>query len=162
MKYRRLLLCLPAALLLSACILPSENANDGETPAPTASAEALFRECETAPAVYAKGGQVLVTLYENGAIPYRWTCHISDPDVMRLVREDTASGEGVPFAAGEAPGYHRFVLEWSADGQVLLTLENQRIPEYSDGQSAPAERRSFALSRRGEEVTIEETTQDDG
>ena len=164
MKRLLLLLCLSVAalpLLASGCKMPIENADRDKTPLETTSEQAQFRECETVPAVYGKDNQVFVTLYENAAIPYRWVCNISDPEIIRLVGENTVSGDGVPFAAGDSPGYHQFVLEWVSDGQVILTLENQRIPEYSDGQDAPAECRSFAISRSGEEVTIEETTEND-
>jgi len=153
-----MLACLSAAVLLlfSGCRhLPSTPVPD-QQPASQSTDES--GNCADLPAIYGEDGKVFVTLYENAAIPYRWVCMVSDTSVLRLVSEKTMDGANWPLAAGDSPSYHQFVLEWVSDGQATLTLENQRIPEYSDGKDKPADCRKFNVSRYGQEVLFEETT----
>lgn len=154
------LLC-AAGLLLSGCRQPrADSAPAPSAAASAASASAADKNEQDACTVCAQTDTVTLTLYENAAIPYRWVCESSDAAVLRLVREQTVDGDGWALAAGDSPGYHTFVLEWVSDGEVELTLENRRLPEYASGDDAPAERRVFSVRRSGDEVFYEELSPD--
>lgn len=158
MKRLMILACLSATILLlfSGCRhLPNTPVPDQQPAAQSTDESGSYADL---PAIYGEGGKVFITLYENAAIPYRWVCMVSDTLVLRLVGEKVVDGADRFLAAGDSPSYHQFVLEWVSDGQATLTLENQRMPEYSDGEDEPAECRKFNVSRYGQEVFFEETT----
>ena len=83
-----------------------------------------------------KVGQVFhFDLYEKESIPYRWTCHISDSDLVNLIydihREDRNSR---PLPGGDS-GSRWYYFEALNPGECTIEMRYGRIDEEEYSES---------------------------
>lgn len=96
-----------------------------------------------------EGDQIIFTLYENQAIPYRWQTSVST-SALSLVSEETVYGEGSMNEAGNSPAYHVFIYEWQQDGEAKIELIHARYG--SDDRSEANVIRTFVAVKHGTDV----------
>lgn len=68
-----------------------------------------------------EGSKVTIVLYENGALPYRWSSEISGLG-MELLEDNSYDDNSFSLQAGVADSYRVFVFECTqeAEGQILI------------------------------------------
>lgn len=112
-----------------------------------------FDDAEDMDEVTVEGDRITFTVYENQALPYRWTSSVHG-EAITLVSEETVEGDGNIFAAGVSPAYHIFVFQWNGDGEAMIELIHARYD--SDDREEAAKIRCFWVTKYGDDVTCAE------
>lgn len=148
MKRKMLVLLCMVMLCVSACANPKEKEK-----APEAGETYDYEDVEEMDEVTVEGNKIIFALYENQAIPYRWTSNVKGSGIT-LISEERVDGQGKMFSAGVSPSYHMFIFEWDTDGEVEIEFIHARY-DSADRDEA-SEIRKFLVTKQGDTVTYVE------
>lgn len=138
--------------MLLLCISACTNSEDiGQTK--ENNTELDYEDVKKMDEVTVEDNKIIFALYENQALPYRWTTNVIG-DGLTLVSEENVDGEGSIFSVGVSPSYHIFTFEWSNDGEVEIELIHARY--NSDDRNEASQIRTFHVTKNGDKITYEE------
>lgn len=112
-----------------------------------------YRELEQMDEITIEDDKIILVLYENQAIPYRWDSS-TNSSVLSLIADEVVYGEGDFFSAGVSPAYHAFIYQWSCDGEANVELIHKRYE--SDDRKEANEIRTLYARKTDVNVTCEE------
>ena len=146
-------LSLLLSMLICCCLgcgwkMPQEIRKDMEKASEKLEELLYYNELDLREEVTIEGEQIVFTVYENQAIPYRWKIEI-DGEALQIVEEETVYGEG-GLQNGDSPAYHVFTLQWQKDGEAKIELIHARYG--SDDRSEANVIRSFAALKKGKQI----------
>lgn len=115
-----------------------------------------YRELEQMEEINIQEDKICIVLYENQAIPYRWSGKIQS-DYGEQVYEATIDGNGNWNAVGDSPAYHIFVYEMREDGNAEIEIRLARI----DDSTEISNKKEYLVIREHNRVTCEEVSLDE-
>ena len=148
MKRKILALLCMVMLCVSACTNPKEKEQ-----APEADETYDYEDVEEMDEVTVEGNKIIFALYENQAIPYRWTSNVKGSGIT-LLSEESVDGQGNMFSVGVSPSYHIFTFEWNTDGEAEIEFIHARYD--STDRDEASEIRKFLVTKQGDTVTYVE------
>ena len=77
------------------------------------------------------GNQIVIVLYENEALPYRWKQSTSTSDIV-LLEDNSVNDESFTLQAGVADSYRVFVFECKEGCQGNIYFHSKRISGDED------------------------------
>ena len=104
-------------VLLFACADPEE--------------EKDFSYYEDMDEITVNGNQIVIILYENEALPYRWKPSTSTSDIV-LLEDNSVNDESFSLQAGVSDSYRVFVFECKEGCQGDIYLQLERIEGDED------------------------------
>ena len=142
-------------LLPLGCILLYHATNDGDSIATTPNEETQpqvsHQETDENPRITCGPDEIVISLYENQAVPFRWESRVSDGgQCLELAQEETEDGPSAPFSAGDSPARHVFYYRWIGDGEATIELKNLYLQEYRESpqdESDYMEKHVYVFSR---------------
>ena len=138
----------------TACMTPDEYHKDASEKTQEETID--YDDVEEMEEVTVEGNRVTFALYENQALPYRWSS-VARGDGITLVLDENVDGKGSLFAAGVSPSYHVFTYELGVDGEMTVELIYARIDSSdSTDLGEGAKIRTFFLTKQGDTVTYVE------
>lgn len=112
-----------------------------------------YHELENMEEITIQEDRICIVLYENQAIPYRWSEEIHS-SYGELIYDATIDGEGSWNAVGDSPAYHIFIYEMKEDGEAEIEINLTRMNDPAE----ISDQRRYLLLREHDVVTYENTS----